>query len=74
MAGKIKHSSQPLRAKQHYRYLNIAKQERRHAEANMKKMEAAGEEHSVVVYKVRMKALDHYIKHLQNVKHSCENF
>jgi hypothetical protein len=74
MASKHQNSSAPIRAKQHYRYLSIAKKERHHAECNMKKMQAAGEEHSALVYKVRIKALDHYIKHLQNVKHSCENF
>lgn len=46
-------------------WLRLAKQERTHAEENMKRYKAKGEDYSVNVYKCRMKALDLYIKMLE---------
>lgn len=70
---KYQHKSQPIRAKQRYHHLHIAKAEKAHAEANRKKMEAKGDEYGVHVYTVRIKALALYIKTLEKPLKPCEN-
>lgn len=60
--GKPQH--QQAKSKMHW--LRLAKEQRRHAFENKSKCDKKGDTYGVQVYTVRIKALDLYIKNLQN--------